>query len=189
MPRLVLTPSLEHRSRNVAPSLLVLHATAGASARSSIKVLQDKGLSYHFIIARDGPDSKNTAQANGSEPLVWHCVPEADEAFHVASKIPPPGGEGRINKASIGISLANLQNKSKPEPYPAPQLAMLETLIAELRGRLPSLRFLTTHAAVQPWNRSDPRDLDGAAVAARHGLTFWRPTAAEIAAHKPPPVP
>jgi N-acetyl-anhydromuramyl-L-alanine amidase AmpD len=187
MPRIVLTPPLEHRSRNVAPSLLVLHATAGASARSSIRVLQDKGLSYHVIVARDGIDSKNSTQADASEPLVWHCVAEADEAFHVASRIPPPGGEGRINKASIGISLANLQNRSKPEPYPAAQLAMLETLIAELRGRLPSLRFLTTHAAVQPWNRSDPRELDGAAVAARHGLAFWRPTKAEIEAHRPPP--
>lgn len=180
-----LSPSLPHRDRSNQPTLLVLHATAGATARSSIDHLRGVGLSYHYIIPRDGRDSAKEGSADGTEPFVFHCVPNDKHAFHVGSTIPPPEGSGGINKNSIGICLANIQRKTNPEAYPPKQLAALDELLAMLRQQVPSLRFLTTHAMVQPWNRSDPWRIDAQAVARRCGLRWWQPTQGEIDRHRP----
>ncbi len=179
-----LSPWLPHRDRNNGPEMIVLHATAGSTAASSIDHLRSVGLSYHFIIARDDKDTSKSENATGRPPIVFHCVPVMDQAFHVGSTIPAPSGH-QINKASIGISLANIQRKTNPEPYPTQQIDALDELIKFILQQAPSIRLLTTHAVVQPWNRADPLGIDGQAVAIRHGLTFFRPTAQQIKDHKP----
>jgi N-acetyl-anhydromuramyl-L-alanine amidase AmpD len=176
---------LPHRSRDVKPSLLVLHATAGATARSSIDHLRGVGSSYHYIIARDGKDSAKSANADGSEPIVFHCVPDEAHAFHTSTKIPAPSGQGSVNKTSIGVSLANIQNRKSHEQYPEKQLAALEELITSLKKKFPSLKWVTTHAICQPWNRADPLLVDAVQVAQRHGLQLWKPTEQEIKEHTP----
>jgi len=175
---------LESRQRQNQPVLIVLHATAGATAASSISHLRGVGLSYHYIITRDARDSAKTANAENTEPIIHQCVANNRHAFHVGSTIPAPGGLG-INKSSIGISLANIQRKNNPEPYPAKQIAALNELLAHLKSKVPSLKFLTTHAVVQPWNRADPLALKGAEIAAKHGFQFFRPTAEQIEKHTP----
>jgi N-acetyl-anhydromuramyl-L-alanine amidase AmpD len=179
----VLQPSLPSNSRTNAPELVVLHATAGGTAKSSINHLRGVGLSYHYIIARDGKDSGTSAGAQNTEPIIFHCVPNNRQAFHVGSTIPAPGGLG-INKSSIGVSLANIQRKTNPEPYPAKQIAALNEFLAHLKSTVPSLKFLTTHAVVQPWNRADPLRIDGKKLAEKHGYVWWQPTAEQIKAHK-----
>lgn len=177
-------PWLSHRDRNNAPELIVLHATAGATAASSIQHLRGQGLSYHYVIARDEQDSPKSEKATGNPVLVFHCAPVHDQAFHVGSTIPVPSGHG-INKASVGIALANIQRSTNPEPYPARQIEALHELIELVQRQVPTIGLLTTHAAVQPWNRADPRGIDGPAIAARHGLAWWEPTAEQIKAHRP----
>lgn len=180
---------LAHRNRDVKPSLIVLHATAGATASSSINHLRGVGLSYHYIIARDGKDSAKSDSADGSDPVIFHCVPDNKHAFHVGSTIPAPSGSGSIAKNSIGVSLANIQRRNNPEAYPKAQLKALNELIAHLVSTMPTITRLTTHAVVQPWNRSDPLLVDGPSLAAAHGLTFWTPTAQQIKDHTPPKKP
>ena len=175
---------LPFRDRENAPELVVLHATAGSTAKSSINHLRSVGLSYHYIIARDGKDSAKSAGALDTESIIFHCVPNDKHAFHVGSTIPSPGGLG-INKSSIGISMANIQRKTNPEMYPARQLTALDELLAHLKLTVPSLQFLTVHAVVQPWNRADPLKIDGQLMAAKHGFQFFQPTAAQIKAHTP----
>jgi N-acetyl-anhydromuramyl-L-alanine amidase AmpD len=176
---------LAHRARPTMPTLIVLHATAGGTARSSIAYLRAQKLSYHYILARDGKDSASSAAADGSEPVIFRCAPDAAQAFHCSSLIPPPLGDGTIAKNSIGISLANNQRVANPEPYPAPQLAALDELIEQLTAELPTLLYLSTHAAVQPWNRIDPFGLDAKAIASRHGLRWWEPTQEQARAYAP----
>ena len=185
MPLQTLPTPLPHRDRNVAPVLIVLHATAGSTAKSSIDHLRSVGLSYHYIIARDGRDSAKFESHDNTDPIVFRCVPDAGHAFHVGSTIPVPGTTGGINKNSIGISLANIQRVNNPERYPAKQLRALEDVVAMIKAANPSVTRLTTHATVQPWNRADPRGVSGPNIASRHGLEFWRPTAAEIEQHRP----
>lgn len=177
----VLPRPLSTRARAAAPTLVVLHATAGASAMSSINHLRGVGLSYHFIIARDGRDTARTGDADGSPPIIFQCTHPAHRAAHVGSSIPAPSGV-RINECSIGISLANRQNG---EAYTPGQIAALDRLLAHLKGAHPSLRHLTNHALVQPWNRADPVRIDVVALAARHGYTLFRPTAQQIRDHEP----
>lgn len=180
------------RPNGVEPSLIVIHATAGASAMSSIDYLRKKGNSYHFIIARDSKDSDWTYKSYGTECVVYQCVRYHHRAQHVSSQIPVPGTNGgKINDHSIGISLANLQshvgNDPNPgeEEYTEQQLLALNGLITMVKEEVPSLRRLTTHGAVQPWNRSDATRIDGRKLAERFGLIWWEPTAKEIAKYKP----
>lgn len=175
---------LEHGNRDGQPNLVVLHATAGASAKSSIDHLRDKGLSYHYIIARDGKDATWTSESDGSEAVIFQCVPVENSAFHASTRIPVPGTDGgRVNKWAIGISLANIQNGQ--ELYTEAQITALRELLAALKTSMPSLTYLTTHAVIQPWNRSDPTRIDGATIAAEFGFTWWKPSAADIKKYKP----
>lgn len=179
-----LQPSLPHRTRSNKPELIVLHATAGSTARSSINHLRGVGLSYHYIITRDARDTAKSENAENTEPVIFHCVPNAGHAFHTGSTIPAPGGLA-INKASIGISLANIQRIANPEAYPPKQIAALHELLAHLKSAVPSLKFLTAHALVQPWNRADPSRLNWAQIAQRHGFTLFKPTQDQIDRHRP----
>lgn len=179
-----LKPPLNSRARTTQPVLIVLHATAGATASSSISSLRTTKGSYHYIITRDAKDSKNSAITDNTEPIIHHCVANDRLAHHASSTIPAPGGLG-IKASSIGISLANIQKNN--EPYPAKQIAALNELLAHLKSTIPSLRFLTTHAVVQPWNRVDPVNIPAEAIAAKHGFEFFRPTAEQIKKHKPKP--
>lgn len=190
--RLATMLSTTPRPGGVEATLLVLHATAGASARSSIDYLRSKGNSYHFIIARDSPDSDWTYRSNGTEALVYHCVRYQHRGIHVSSRIPVPGtGGGSINDHSIAISLANLQKHVPQDPTPGPeeyteqQILAMQALITLVKTEVPTLKYVTTHAVVQPWNRSDPTRIDGEEIAERFSLEWWKPSAAEINKYRP----
>jgi N-acetyl-anhydromuramyl-L-alanine amidase AmpD len=176
---------LPHSSRRVNPNLIVLHATAGASARSSIDYLRGAGLSYHYIIARDGNDTPKSVNANKTESIIFRCVPNTGEAFHVGSTIPTPERGNGINRNSIGISLANIQNKTTPEKYTKQQMDALAELIEQLKAEIPTLEYLTTHAVVQPWNRADPWQVNGSKIAQTAKLKWWQPTQAQVDENRP----
>ncbi len=176
---------LPHRDRDNSPTLLVLHATAGATARSSIDWLRKVGSSYHYIIARDGKDSKDYPTSEQSEPIIFRCAPENSHAFHTSTLIPSPCGGGGVNKYSIGISLANIQRRARPEQYTQGQISALSALIADILGRHPTIKWITTHAACQPWNRSDPAMLELDAMYNRYGLKFWGPAPEEVDRYRP----
>lgn len=180
------------RPNGVKPTLLILHATAGASARSSIDFLRTKGNSYHFIIARDSKDSDWTYKSDGTESIVYQCVRYHHRGRHVSTTIPvPETNEEGINDHSIAVSLANLQKHVPNDPNPGPeeyteqQLLALNGLITLIKSEVPSIKYLTTHAVVQPWNRSDPTRIDGEEIAAMFGFKWWKPTPAEIATYRP----
>jgi len=184
--------STRSRIRNVNPTVLILHATAGASARSSINYLRTRGNAYHYIIARDSRDSDWTYRHDGSDVVVYHCVQHQHRGTHVSSTIPVPGTNGGgINDYSIAVSLANYQAHVPGDPhagreeYPAYQLLALNELVGRLKEEVPSLVYLTTHAVVQPWNRADPIGVDAPDLARRWGYTWWQPTAAEIRRYRP----
>lgn len=176
-------PPLSTSTWAAPATAIVLHATAGGTARSSIDHLRSVGLSYHFIIARDGSDAGNSSNSNGSDPISFFCVPLANRAAHVGSNIPFPGSGNRIaNRCAIGISLANRQNG---EAYTSKQLLVLSEVIELVRSKIPTITHLTTHAVIQPWNRRDPMSVDGKAVSAKHGLQWFQPTQAQLDQFKP----
>lgn len=157
-----LNPPLASRERKEQPIMIVLHATAGGSAQSSIDWLRKQGLSYHFIVERDGS--------------VYICVPKERVAFHVGTGVGPKIVLGKVvqangvNERSIGVCMANRQNG---EPYTPEQVAACNTLCHELARKVASLRFITRHGIIQWWNRSDPAGWDIVTTAAEAGLTLW----------------
>ena len=129
---------LPFRSRHAPITTIVLHATAGKSASSSIAWLRKIKLSYHYIIERDG--------------TVFKCVPYSRVAFHAGKSLGPQGEN--VGEYSIGISFANMDDGS--EPYTAEAVAACNALIAELSGAIPSLKWITRHKDISPGRKTDP---------------------------------
>jgi N-acetyl-anhydromuramyl-L-alanine amidase AmpD len=181
--RVDVTPPLTSSLWAAPPTAIVLHATAGATGRSSVDHLRSEGLGYHFIIARDGRDTAKSVNSDGSDPIVYFCSPLDRRAAHVGSNVPIEGSGGRIaNRCAIGISLANRQNG---EGYTQKQITVLSEIITLVRQQLPSVTHLTTHAVIQPWNRADPVEINGKALAEKHGLIWFKPSAAVIETFRP----
>ena len=168
------------------PTGIIIHATAGASAASSIDWMRKERTSYHFIIPRDGEDSKKTLDiitATLTPPVIQYCVPVTEMAFHCSSRVAPPNGlKGSLAQHCIGISLANLQNG---EHYTDGQIDALIWLLKEIKRRMPEITWVTSHKVVQPWNRVDPRGLACQVITEMAGLSWWEPTKAAIQIAKP----
>jgi len=129
---------LESRERKHTITTIVVHGTSGKSASSSIEWLKQIGLSYHYVIERDGSITK--------------CVPYSRVAFH-AGKSEGPNGSN-VNNYSIGISFANMEDGK--EKISTAQYDSLYMLIVQLKREIPAIRFLTTHYAISPGRKSDP---------------------------------
>lgn len=169
----VLRPSLASRVRRGKPVLVVLHATAGSTLLGALQTLRDRGLSYHFLIDRDGSviqavDPKRVALHAGSSygPL--------EAAAGVSRRQDKDGffeAGCSVNPCSIGISFVN-RNDGK-DPYTAAQATACTALIERLKVQFPSLVHLSTHALVSPGRKNDPLGFDAAGMARQAGLRFW----------------
>lgn len=155
----VLQPWLDHRERKrtTVVDTVVLHATAGGTLLGALETLRKLELSYHFIIDRDGGITK--------------CVPVRKAAYHAGISI-GPNGEG-VNEYSVGISFVN-KNDGK-DPYSPAQERSVRALIRELRAKIRTIEYLTTHAAVSPGRKTDPKGYAVDALGKDVGLAVWRP--------------
>jgi len=149
--------------RKKAPTTLVIHATAGResrpdSAAGAIQTLRERGLSYNYVIAKDG--------------TVYKCCALSRKAYHAGPSV-GPDGRG-VNTYSVGVSLVNA-NDGK-DPYTGEQYAALLELAREIRGQHPSIEWLTTHALIAPKRKTDPLGFPIDRLGRDVGLPVWRPT-------------
>jgi N-acetylmuramoyl-L-alanine amidase len=140
--------------------MVVLHYTAMASARAAADRLCDPWaeVSAHYLIGRDG--------------AVLALVPEELRAWHAGTSA--WGGVGDVNSRSIGIELDNPGHVLGYHPFPEPQMASLEALLAGVVARwaIRPERVLG-HACVAPGRKIDPgRKFDWRRLA-RRGLAVW----------------
>lgn len=134
---------------------IVLHATAGKGLAGAIETLKDRGLSYHYIIDKDGSVKK--------------CVPTERVAWHAGVS---EGPEGKwVNGYSIGISFVNLNDGV--DPYTLAQRVAALDLIKDLKKAIPTIKWLTTHWAVSPGRKTDPKNYPVLHAAKLTGLEFW----------------
>jgi N-acetyl-anhydromuramyl-L-alanine amidase AmpD len=150
---------LASRPRKRPVSTIVLHATDGASAGSSISWLRKIGLSYHYVIERDGSVTK--------------CVPVSRVAFHAGKSKGPQGVN--VNEYSVGIALANWE--SRDEFVTPQQVDALDDLVELLCDAEPDIRWITTHYWVSPGRKTDPRMLPQTKImgmATVNKLRMWR---------------
>lgn len=151
-----LTPWLPHKARVKPCDTICLHATAGGSAEGAISTLRKRGLSYHYIVEKNGH--------------IYKCVPSESVAYH-AGVSKGPHGTG-VNSYSIGISFVNLNDGR--DQYTQEQFDACESLVAALRGAFP-IRYLTTHYWVSPGRKTDPKGFDVEKLARKEGLEIWKP--------------
>jgi N-acetylmuramoyl-L-alanine amidase len=150
------SPNHGERRGGARPDLVVLHYTAMPTAEAACDRLCDPGseVSAHWLIAEDGRS--------------WSLVPEGRRAWHAGAGA--WGDATDVNSRSIGIELANAGDA----PYPAPQIAALEALLAGIATRwaIPPERVIG-HACMAPGRKADPgRRFDWRALA-RAGLAVW----------------
>ena len=171
------SPNFGPRRGGAVPDIVVLHYTGMASAEAALARLCDPAaeVSAHWLIAEDG--------------RVWRLVDEAMRAWHAGA-----GAWGEVedvNSRSIGVELANTGPLEGFPPFPEPQMAALERLLAGLAGRwgIPPARVIG-HSDMAPGRKTDPGPKFDWRRLARAGLSVWPETgAAEREAAKTGAVP
>lgn len=149
------SPNFGDRRGGVAPSLVVIHYTAipcdEARARLCDPVAE---VSAHWLISESG-----TTEA---------LVDERHRAWHAGAG--SWAGLDDINSHSIGIELAN----DGQQPFPEPQMAALERLLAAILARwsIPPHRVIG-HSDMAPTRKSDPGPHFDWRRLAVQGLAVW----------------
>jgi N-acetylmuramoyl-L-alanine amidase len=143
------------------PDMIVLHYTAMAPPEAALERLCDPGaeVSAHYLICERG--------------RVWGMVDEEMRAWHAGAG--QWGDVSDVNSRSIGIELAN----TGTYPFPAPQIAALERLMAGImqRWRIAPARVIA-HSDMAPARKSDPGPRFDWRGLARSGLSVWPGTTA-----------
>jgi N-acetylmuramoyl-L-alanine amidase len=152
--------SPNHGPRSGAVDMLVLHYTGMTSAAAALDRLCDPAaaVSAHYLVDEDG--------------TAWRLVPEERRAWHAG--VSSWRGRNDVNDASIGIELVNPGHEFGYRPFPAAQIAALETLCLEIVARhaIPA-RNVLGHADVAPARKQDPGELFPWARLARAGIGLW----------------
>ncbi len=150
------SPNFGERRGGVSPSIIVIHYTAMATCAEARARLCDPQVevSAHWLISESG-----RAEA---------LVDEAARAWHAGAG--EWAGLSDINSHSIGIELANTGS----QPFPEPQMAALEVLLAGIMARwsIPPHRIIA-HSDMAPARKGDPgRRFDWRRLALQ-GLSVW----------------
>lgn len=153
------SPNFGPRRGGARPDLVVLHHTAMTSCEAALDRLCDPKaeVSAHYLISETGK--------------VLHLVEEDMRAWHAGAG--QWGAVTDVNSRSIGIELAN----TGAHPYPEPQMAALETLLAAIMDRwsIPPERVIA-HSDMAPDRKSDPGPHFDWQRLARQGLSVWPDT-------------
>lgn len=150
------SPNFGDRRDGLRPDLVVLHYTAMASCAEALERLCDPlaEVSAHYLIDSDG--------------TVLSLVEERFRAWHAGAG--SWGGRGDVNSRSIGIELVNRGT----EPFAAPQILALETLLRGVLARwsLPP-RAVIGHSDMAPDRKADPGPRFDWRGLALQGLSIW----------------
>ncbi len=150
------SPNCGERRDGARPDLVVIHYTAMPTAAEARDRLCDPSseVSAHWLIAENGA----TEQLVDEVMRAWHAGAGAW------------GAVTDVNSRSIGIELAN----SGDAPFPAPQMAALERLLADTMTRwsIPPERVIA-HSDMAPDRKRDPGPRFDWRRLALAGLSVW----------------
>lgn len=150
------SPNFGVRRDGLLPEFVVIHYTAMENCAAAAERLCDPAheVSAHYLIDYDG--------------TLHNLVPEQARAWHAGAGA--WRGLTDMNSRSIGIELAN----DGFEPFPEPQMAALETLLAGIMQRwgIPP-QGVIGHSDMSPGRKSDPGARFDWQRLARAGLSVW----------------
>ena len=135
-------------TRNSDITDVVLHHTGGDTLQSAVNALQNRNLSYHYLIDRDG--------------TIHQMVDPSKKAFHAKN----------FNDNSIGISFVGGTDKSQ---ITKTQIANAQNLIQSIKQNVPTLRTIGghKHRVKERGRKSDPAGVDISQLALATGLEFF----------------
>ncbi|GAB4145590.1 MAG: N-acetylmuramoyl-L-alanine amidase [Sphingomonadales bacterium] len=157
---IIAAPSPNFDRRRSPIDMLILHYTGMPTGAEALARLRDPTakVSAHYLIEEDG--------------RVFALVDEAARAWHAG--VARWRGDDDINSRSIGIELVNPGHDWGYRPFPAPQMAALERLCADISTRHPvPPRHVLGHSDVAPARKQDPGPLFDWARLARRGIGLW----------------
>jgi N-acetylmuramoyl-L-alanine amidase len=137
------SPNFGERRDGARPWVIVIHYTGMESCEAAAERLcsPEAEVSCHYLISEQGK--------------VFRLVGEDRRAWHAGAG--EWGGTGDVNSASIGIELANPGPLQGFPPFPAPQMAALEGLLADVMARWNILpENVVGHADTAPGRKIDP---------------------------------
>lgn len=139
--RQIPSPNFGPRRGCDRPDTVVIHYTGMDTVAAACARLCDPGpeVSAHYLIGEDG--------------AVIQLVDEAARAWHAGAGY--WAGSRDVNSRSIGIELANPGPLAGHPPFPEPQMAALEALLAAIRRRWPIVH-LVGHSDVAVGRKADP---------------------------------
>ncbi len=150
------SPNYGARRDNARPDMIVLHYTAMETAQAALERLCDPEteVSAHYLIGETGH--------------VWQLIPEEQRAWHAGAG--QWGDITDVNSRSIGIELANCGD----HPFPDPQMAALEHLLAQIMERwaIPPERLIG-HSDMAIGRKTDPGPRFDWRRLAQQGLSVW----------------
>ncbi len=150
------SPNFGPRRDGARPDLIVLHYTAMPSCAEACERLCDPHaeVSAHWLLSEAGEAHQLVAE----DMRAWHAGAGSW------------GGATDVNSRSIGIELANVGDA----PFPEPQMAALEGLLADImtRRHIPPERVIG-HSDMAPDRKRDPGPRFDWRRLARAGLSVW----------------
>lgn len=154
------SPNCGPRRGGVLPDMVVLHYTAMDGAAAAADRLCDPAaeVSAHYLVAVDG--------------AVLALVPEELRAWHAGASA--WGAVRDVNSRSVGVELDHPGHHLGYPPFPEPQMAALERLLAGVVSRW-AIRpeRVVGHACIAPGRKIDPGEKFDWRRLARRGLAVW----------------
>jgi len=154
------SPNFGPRRGVASPDLVVVHYTGMETAEAALARLTDPAseVSAHYLVDIDG--------------RVVRMVAEQCRAWHAG--VSCWGGVRDVNSHSVGIELVNPGHELGYPPFPEPQMAALEGLLAGIlrRHAIAPARVLG-HACIAPTRKRDPGEKFDWRRLAQRGLSVW----------------
>lgn len=141
--------SLRGAPAREAVRVIVIHATAGSSARGAVSVMQDRRASFHWLV----PGANELEHGR----FVWATCPERLAAWHVRKACAHPAvcaGAANINRISLGVEIVNTQ--APDDPFTGWQVEAAAQIVRYAWARYPGLAHVVSHARLDPTRRTDP---------------------------------
>lgn len=156
-------PSPNFNDRTLPVWMIVLHYTGMPSAEAAIDHLANPAskVSAHWVVAEDGQ--------------IIRMVDETKRAWHAGRSF--WRGCTDVNSASIGIEIVNPGHEFGYRPFPDPQIAAVESIVADAMQRFKVDRSnVIGHSDIAPTRKEDPGELFPWARLAAKGLAAVIPS-------------
>lgn len=151
--------SQNFRERNEDIRYIVIHCSAG-TPEEQIRILDDLGLSVHYIIGQDG--------------LVIENLPPEKTAFHAGLSKWRESSGNSLNGCSIGVELESPLLGQRKTDYTNKQIRALVALLKELVCRYKIRKEnIIGHSDIAPTRKPDPGAGFPWKTLYHHNLSTW----------------